>query len=141
MKKFVLIVVLLIASIDARSQSSKTCLCDSILTSIRMDIYELKSEINKERFKLYPTENMYIFLKLDTATGVISLIQWSLDNEKEVTAYLNPDYLSYGSSNGTYELYPTQNMYQFILLNKVTGSQWHVQWGFKDKERWMRRIY
>lgn len=74
-------------------------------------------------------------------TGKIDLIQWSLDNDKEGTISLNSTDLSYNTGCGTFELYPTQNMYQFLLLDKVTGRTWHVQWGFKEKERWIQRIW
>ena len=41
---------------------------------------------------------------------------------------------------GVFELYPTKNMYQFILLDKANGRTWHVQWGLEDEHRWIRRI-
>lgn len=34
-----------------------------------------------DRYKLYPTENIYNFLQLDTSTGKIDVVQWSLDDE------------------------------------------------------------
>lgn len=40
-----------------------------------------------------------------------------------------------------YKLYPTENIYQFLLLDKVTGRRWHVQWGFESSKRWIKRIY
>lgn len=97
----------------------------------------------KQRYKLYPTENIYTFLQLDTKTGQIEQVQWSLDTEKEGSVTINGDDLSYGSDygSGRFELYPTQNMYQFILLDKVTGRKWHVQWGMEYLKRWIRRIY
>jgi len=95
----------------------------------------------KQRYKLYPTENMYTFLLLDTKTGMIDKVQWNLDREKEFSVSINSSDLSYGYGSGTFELYPTQNMYQFILLDKVLGRMWHVQWGMNEKERWIRRIY
>lgn len=48
---------------------------------------------------------------------------------------------SWDTPAGNFELYPTQNMYQFLLLDKVTGRTWHVQWGFEEKERWIQRIW
>ena len=41
---------------------------------------------------------------------------------------------------GRFELYPTQNMYNFILLDKVKGGTWQVQWSAKEKERGVMRI-
>lgn len=94
-----------------------------------------------DRYKLYPTENIYTFLKLDTLTGRIEQLQWSLDSENEGSVSINDMDLSTGTGCGTFELYPTQNMYQFILLNKVTGQSWHVQWGMEYGNRWIRKIY
>lgn len=92
-------------------------------------------------FKLYKTENIYIFLQLNTSNGKIKQVQWNLDRNKEFTKVLNDVDLTFGINIGNYsdrfELYPTQNMYQFLLLDKAFGSMWHVQWGFKEKERWI----
>jgi hypothetical protein len=97
----------------------------------------------KQRYKLYPTENIYTFLLLDTKTGMIDKVQWNLDTRKEFSVSINSDDLTYGygHGSGSFELYPTQNMYQFILLDKTSGRTWHVQWGMEASERWIRRIY
>ena len=92
------------------------------------------------RYKFYPTENMYNFLKLDTQTGRIEQVQWSLDTDKEGSIIINNEDLSW-ISGSLFELYPTQNIYQFLLLDKSNGRTWHVQWGMEDNKRWMRRIY
>ena len=94
-----------------------------------------------DRYKLYPTENIYNFLLLDTMTGKIDIVQWSLEDEKEGTAVLNSEDLSLGTGCGTFELYPTQNLFQFLLLDKITGRKWHVQWGGEARDRWIRQIY
>lgn len=97
----------------------------------------------KTRYKLYETENIYTLLRLDTKTGMIDQVQWSLDSEKEGTFTINGEDLTYGFGlgSGSFELYPTKNMYQFILINKTNGRMWHVQWGIGDQKRWIRRIY
>ncbi|MDE6384279.1 MAG: hypothetical protein K2K79_08045 [Paramuribaculum sp.] len=93
------------------------------------------------RYKMYPTENVHNFIKLDTSTGRIEQVQWSLKTDKEFSVWINTSYLSYYGKIGRFELYPTQNMYQFILLDTTDGRVWHVQWGFKPTERWIKRIY
>ena len=103
-------------------------------------------EINtslKERYKLYQTENIYTFLQLDTKTGMIKQVQWSLNPDNEFSVTINSDDLSYGSDYGseTFELYPTKNIYQFMLIDKTSGNKWHVQWGMESSKRWIRRIY
>ena len=97
----------------------------------------------KNRYKLYQTENIYTFLQLDTKTGRIKQVQWSLDSDNEGSVTINDDDLSYGYGygSGSFELYPTKNMYQFILLDKTDGRKWHVQWGMEYGNRWIRRIW
>lgn len=115
---------------------------DSVLIQITTLLNDIGYRIRGlDRYKLYPTENMYINLKLDTKTGQIDLIQWSLDDDKEGSMTLNSTDLSYDTGCGTFELYPTQNIYQFLLLDKVTGRIWHVQWGFEREKCWIKRIY
>lgn len=124
---------------------------DSILaridTLIQLNNYWLEHiELDislKNRYKLYPTENIYTFLQLDTKTGMIKQVQWSLDEENEGSIVINDIDLTSGMGygSGSFELYPTQNMYQFILLDKTNGRKWHVQWGIVSGKRWIRRIY
>lgn len=97
----------------------------------------------KNRFKLYQTENIYTLLQLDTKTGRIDQVQWSLESNNEGSVSINKEDLSfgYGYGSNSFELYPTKNMYQFILIDKTDGRKWHVQWGMEDSKRWIRRIY
>lgn len=142
MKHFVLFYILIAIAINGYSQSTKNNVCDSTLIYITKQLEDIDFRINgMNRFKLYPTENIYTLLKLDTATGKIDQLQWSLDSDKEGSFTINNDDLSLGSGSGTFELYPTKNMYQFILLDKVTGRQWHIQWGMEASKRWIRRFY
>lgn len=112
------------------------------ITNAWLEQIELDHSL-KQRYKLYQTENIYTLLQLDTKTGMIEQVQWSLDSENEGSVTINNDDLNYGygHGSGSFELYPTKNMYQFILLDKTSGRKWHVQWGMKTKERWIRRIY
>ena len=142
MKKYVLFIMSIIIAINGYSQTTKNDVCDSTLTSISKQLEVIEFRINgMNRFKLYPTENIYTFLKLDTATGKIDQLQWSLESDNEGSVPINSDDLSLDSGCGTFELYPTMNMYQFILLDKVNGRQWHIQWGMESSERWIRRFY
>lgn len=124
---------------------------DSLLSHIETlmqenNVYLEHLEINtslKGRYKLYPTENNFNFLLLDTKTGRIDQVQWSLKKEEEGSISINSEDLSLmgGFGSGTFELYPTKNMFQFILVDKTNGRTWHVQWGLKASERWIREIF
>lgn len=94
-----------------------------------------------QRFELYPTQNSFNFLKLDKKTGKIYQVQWSLEGEEEFSITLNGIDLSQFSTDGNcFKLYPTKNMWQFILLDGASGRAWHVQWGFEERNRWIKRI-
>lgn len=141
-------IIFTLGSIETLSAQSDTAISnanDSILSYITNLVEDIDMRIyknqTKDRYKLYPTENIYNLLKLDTQTGRIEQIQWSLDTNKEGSMIINMEDLSWNTGTGTFELYPTQNMYQFVLLDKTNGRTWHVQWGMEDKKRWIRRIY
>lgn len=96
-----------------------------------------------ERFKLFPTHNMWTFVKLDTQTGQMWQVQYSVDDNKRFEYELNPKSLITNSKkvNGRFELYPTQNIYNFILLDRIDGKTWQVQWSFEEENRAVIPIY
>ena len=94
------------------------------------------------RWKLYPTQNIYNSLLLDTVTGAIKIVQWSLEDHEFTYSLCDEQIRSYEKRIiGRYELYPTQNHYQFIMVDTISGLAYHVQWGFEQNKRWIRRIY
>lgn len=80
-------------------------------------------------YQLYPTQNMYTFLKLNTRNGRIWQIQYSLeDNRFESFLNIIPLVSEEDESNGRFKLYPTENIYTFILLDRINGDTYQVQW-------------
>lgn len=99
---------------------------------------QLVQTYNIERFKLFPTQNMWTFIKLDTQTGQMWQVQYSVKgNEGRFEYDLNPKPLiTTGKKvNGRFELYSTQNIYNFILLDRIDGKIWQVQWSFDEENR------
>ena len=37
--------------------------------------------------------------------------------------------------NGRFKLYPTGNMYNFIMVDVIDGRTWQVQWNIDDNKR------
>ena len=137
------VVALSMQSIFAQNNTNKTR-NDTLMEVYAQWLQQIELDLSlKNRYKLYQTENIYTFLQLDTKTGMIEQVQWSLDSDNEGSVSINNEDLTYGFGygSGSFELYPTKNMYQFILLDKTNGNKWHVQWGMKSSERWIRRIY
>jgi hypothetical protein len=154
MKKVLLTVVIVLCATFGFAQTETTnyqvkkdstlIRIDSLIqvTNAWLEQIELDMSL-KQRYKLYQTENLYTFLQLDTKTGMIEQVQWSLDSDNEGSVTINSDDLTYGYGygSGSFELYPTKNMYQFLLIDKTSGKKWHVQWGMESSKRWIRRIY
>lgn len=89
-------------------------------------------------YRLFNTRNVYTLLKLDTRNGRIWQVQWG-DTDHRFTESLNPESLASDGKAGRFTLYPTSNIYTFILLDQKTGDAWHVQWG-KAADRFIVHI-
>lgn len=89
-------------------------------------------------YKLYPTANMWTFLKLDTRNGVVHQIQYSVDSaDKRFETWCNPIPCVTKSEErpGRFELYPTENNYNFLLLDRISGKVYQLQWSLKPENR------
>ena len=150
MKRFTISILLLavicyasVSCSQSRQTEVKLESIDSLLQKNNALLQQLEIDLSlKKRFKIYKTENLYNVLELDTKTGKIYQVQWSLETKTEFSIILNSVDLRTEESkgSGTFELYPTGNMYQFLLLDKTDGRTWHVQWGLDDDHRWIRPI-
>ncbi len=153
MKGFITLISILLCASSSYAQTrrnaqqpqkiSTKAITDSLLRINNSWLEQIDFDISlKQRYKLYQTENIHTFLELDTKTGIIKQVQWSLDSNNEGCVTINNEDLTYGLGygSGSFELYPTKNMFQFILLDKTNGRKWHVQWGMETANRWIRRI-
>lgn len=153
MKKFLTLSAILFVSVCGFAQDSLRINKDSLLVDISERMASLERTVcQNNRYKLYQTENVYTLLKLDTSTGEVEQVQWSFNDNQGCTYYIDRPLIYQEGPNGEgsyervegvvgrFELYPTLNLYQFILLDQVTGKAFHVQWGFNGSKRWMRAI-
>lgn len=89
---------------------------------------------NKEnRFCLYKTQNMWTFIMLDTYTGKNWQIQYSVESKDNMFAEpINAFSLAYPKASSTwtnrFQMYETQNMWTFILLDTYDGRLWQIQY-------------
>ncbi len=93
--------------------------------------------IENVRYKMFPTENIWTFLKLDTRSGKIWQVQYSINDNYRGEVELNNKALVTGDAaeNGRFTLYPTKNIYNFILLDQMDGKMWQVQWSIEEENR------
>lgn len=94
-----------------------------------------------DTFELYETQNMWTFIKLNTATGEIWQVQYAIndDNSRFETVLNDRPLVVTSNPNekipGRFYLYPTKNMYNYILLDQTDGRTWQVQWSFDPENR------
>ncbi|MDR0437080.1 MAG: hypothetical protein LBH22_02120 [Bacteroidales bacterium] len=85
-------------------------------------------------YRLFPTENVWTFIKLNTRNGQMWQVQYDVqgdnrgDNRGEVSLSSISLVPRASETNGRFTLYPTQNMWTFILLDQIDGNMWQVQW-------------
>lgn len=93
-------------------------------------------------YRLFSTKNIYTFIKLNTRNGQMWQVQWSTkDNQFQTTLSDISRVEKDEERNGRFFLYPTTNIYNFILLDQIDGRAWQVQWSTEAKERMVIRIY
>lgn len=95
-------------------------------------------------YRLFSTQNLYTFIKLDTRNGQMWQVQWSTKGSEYRFETILSDISLVNNEeekNGRFFLYPTMNIYNFILLDQIDGRAWQVQWGNKEEDRMVLRIY
>lgn len=117
---------------------SSTLLAQTVINNTSTDSVTVVKTLDEfARYKLYPTKNMWIFLKLDTRNGRIRQVQWSLEDDARFETYLNlfPIVGIDEEVNGRFILYPTTNSFNFIMLDQINGKTYQVQWSQDPKVR------
>ena len=94
-------------------------------------------------YRLFSTRNKFTFIKLNTRNGKMSHVQWGTGKSDHFEYALSDISLvnKEEEKNGRFFLYPTTNIYNFILLDQIDGRTWQVQWSTEEKNRMVIRIY
>ena len=95
-------------------------------------------------YQLFSTQNTWALIKLDTRNGKLWQVHFTISKEGyEGLLDINSNSLvsSDEEINGRFTLYPTQNIYNFILLDQINGKTYKVQWNNDSDKRFIRRIY
>lgn len=97
------------------------------------------------RYRLFPTQNMWTFLKLDTMTGRIWQVQFSTKGadyrfETTLSSIDITNILKQEKKTGRFTLYPTSNVYTFVMLDQIDGYTYQVQWSGENENRFVLPI-
>ncbi len=158
MKKLIVSLVLMIMSLTSYAQVYKMYKTQNYHNQLRLNTItgEVKqiqddgqswticsgvefSGENSGRFCLYETQNMWTFIMLDTYTGKNWQVQFSVEGEDYMFAYpINRWSLAYPDEDSQwtnrFQMFATQNMWNFIMLDSYNGRLWQVQYSTKDLE-------
>jgi len=91
--------------------------------STPIDNTQKKQKIETVVFRLFPTHNMWTFLKLNTRNGKLWQVQFYVGENNRFETYLSliPLVDAENEVNGRFTLYSTQNVNTFILLDQLDG--------------------
>ena len=78
-------------------------------------------------YVLYPVSTG-VFLRLDTRDGTIIGIA---PTNPEKNRILNSNPLASDNKTGRFQLYPTENSWEWILFDTTTGEVWLLRWSAK----------
>jgi hypothetical protein len=98
---------------------------------------DIKQNDNTATYRLFPTQNMWTFIKLNTRNGQMWQVQWDIKGNNRFETNLNsvPLVAKGEEANDRFTLYSTQNIYTFILLDELDGKIWQVQWSIDANNR------
>ncbi|MDL2323040.1 hypothetical protein LJC52_03540 [Bacteroidales bacterium OttesenSCG-928-A17] len=138
---FTLITLLTLFVLRSQGQTQQ----DSISTTKQMEKQVEVLQLEVPIYQLFPTENYWTFIKLDTRNGKMWQVHFTVSKEGyEGELILNSRSLVWTEEeevNGRFTLYPTKNMYNFILLDQINGRTYQVQWNNDKEKRFVSRIY
>ena len=115
------------------------------MTMEYVDAIYNRTVTDSPRFKMYQTKHDYILLKLDTSTGQVWMVQFGMGDKSSRRQVAVDDSSPLDERepkvNGRFELYPTNNMYNFILIDTYEGTTYQVQWHTEPGKRFRKYIY
>jgi hypothetical protein len=129
---------------------TRTSLTILLLATISLTAYPQFNQVSKNHettdteiirigvaYRLFPTENIWTFIKLNTRTGQMSQAQFDVEGTNRHETFLNLLSLVAVENefNDRFTLYPTQNINTFILLDQLDGRTWQVQWSLDRNNR------
>ena len=120
-KRLIISLLCLLVGISAYSQ-----------TGVAPAKEEYQKGVRVPNFKLVSTENIQVFLKLDTSRGLIEMVRFGTREKDRRESTVNYYPLATGDDAvpGRFELYPTEYVRTYLLLDVLDGRTWQVEWTY-----------
>jgi len=138
-KFFTLFFVLFSVVSFAQSQTKQ----DS--TNQKEQVSEITKRVEENpTYQLFPTQNYWTFIKLDTRNGKMWQVHFTVEEDGASGALILNSIPLVGEQkeiNGRFTLYPTENIYNFLLLDQIDGYVYQVQWSATKENRGVIPIY
>lgn len=99
-----------------------------------LPLVEKQNEVDN-RFKLFPADNQN-FLLLDQINGKIWQVTWHINIEKNKISVINNTSLieKQNISENRFTLNPTIDSRYFLILDKINGKLWQLNWSAKREK-------
>ena len=125
---------------------------------VLIPLFSLAQECKIPKYKVYPTENKEVSLKLDSSTGEVWQVEIGIETGEEVATKIG--FISNKSDstfekvtdfsdimknfrvaqNGRFELFPTENIHEFLMVDTIMGTTFQVHWHDQQEKRLISTI-
>ena len=128
MKQLILLILLILSSVCSFGQTA---------VGEEIERPNQQSNLLPVTYQLFPTQNRWTFLKLNTRNGTIWQVQFDIEGDNRFETHLNliPLVEKEKETDNRFTLYPTQNIWTFILFDQIDGKSWQVQWNQEPENR------
>ena len=115
----------------------------SVFSADKLKLFPYPAQNINVRYRLFYTQNMWSFLLLDTAYGKVWKCQYTVKGDKyrfKTAINLIPLVPSSKARTGRFTLYPTDNMWNFLMVDQFDGRVWQVQYSTEADKNFILQI-
>ena len=125
MKKYIILAIIVILNINLFAQVQ--------IEKNQNDLHQANENYIKT-YRIFPTNNMWYFIKLNTQTGQMWQIELNQKKSNQLETPLNSLSLveKQNKVDNRFTLYPTKNSWNFLLLDQINGKLWQLNWSTKS---------
>jgi hypothetical protein len=95
--------------------------------------------LDRARFRMFETQNVWTLLMLDTRTGRLWQVQTSLNANERFAIPVSTAVWADGE-DGRFSLTMTKNIWTGVLVDTKNGRVWQCQFGMKESQRFCEPI-